>query len=239
MPHQYYLPYAEHCQSRVFYFRNKVSFFFLEAVSFTLIPTFLDHERSKNQNRWSTAQQPLRLKCSISTALSMSKAFSSKRLHTYGQVLSNHNWQVSVLWIQATFQTIKLAKAMLVVSTVSLATDLVRHLEAFQRPLPVCWKKCAAEIHSELITQQIQTFQPSIQLFTQRSFYMRIFDITCFKIYWSTWYDAMPLACSPLGDRSLSKQSKKRQSLTDRNMAAFTKTEGTNELRDGKDYFDN
>lgn len=115
MPHQYYLPYAEHCQSRVFYFRNKVSFFFLEAVSFTLIPTFLDHERSKNQNRWSTAQQPLRLKCSISTALSMSKAFSSKRLHTYGQVLSNHNWQVSVLWIQATFQTIKLAKAMLVV----------------------------------------------------------------------------------------------------------------------------
>lgn len=205
---------------------------------FTFIPTFLVCERSENQNRWSTAQQPLQYKLSISTALSNSKPSSCKRLYTYGQVISNHNWQVSVLWIQAMFQTIKLAKVMLVVSTVSLATDLVPHLETFQRPLPVCWKKGAAEIYSELITQQIKTFQPAIQLFTQRSFYMRIFDIPCFKIYWSTRYDPMPLSCSPPGDRSLLKQSKKDRALQTETWLLSVRPRAQMNTY-GKDYFHN
>lgn len=49
-----------------------------------------------------------------------------------------------------------------------------------------------------------------LQLLTQRPFYMRIFDILCFQIHWSTLYAPMSLiTCSLLGDRSLLKQKKK------------------------------
>lgn len=49
-----------------------------------------------------------------------------------------------------------------------------------------------------------------LQLFTQRPFYMRIFDILCFQIHWSTLYAPVSLiTCSLLGDRSLLKQKKK------------------------------